>query len=371
MDFSFLRIHPNIANILEGSLTGQKLTEEDAVTLLEASGQDVLALVAVADELRKRRVGEQVSYVINRNINFTNVCRENCRFCGFHRGKNASDAYFLTPEEIGLKALEASNMGASEVCIQGGLHPELPKDYYIAVLREVKNLVPAMHIHAYSPMEVLYGAERRGIPVEEYLAELKNAGLGSMPGTAAEILVDEIRARICPGKMNTAGWIRVIKAAHCQGIRTTCTMMYGHIEKPYHQTRHLSLLRNIQKETGGFTEFVPLSFVHAKTRLYLTEGARAGTDGLAELKVHAVSRLMLDGFIPNIQVSWVKLGKRLAQVCLAAGANDFGGTLFEEKIAAAAGGDTPGGMTEQEIVQAIRDVGRIPVKRTTLYESME
>lgn len=371
LDYPYLSIKPDIARVLEKSLQGKKLTEEDAVILLEASGQDVLALVAVADCIRNRRAGEKVSYVVNRNINFTNVCRESCGFCGFHRLGMEPDAYLLSPEEVVQKACEAWAMGASEVCIQGGLHPGLPKNYYLRVLEEIKKSVPEIHIHAYSPMEVLFGAERSGVPVEEYLVQLRDSGLGSMPGTAAEILVDEIRSRICPGKMSTASWVKVIKAAHRLGIRTTSTMMYGHIENANHQARHLAVLRDIQEETGGFTEFVPLSFVHAKTKLYQDGVARAGTDGLTELKVHAVARLMLDGYIANIQVSWVKLGKRLAQVCLAAGANDFGGTLFEEKIAAAAGADTPGGMTEEEIVKAIKDTGRTPVKRTTLYEFLD
>lgn len=368
MDFSFLHISPEIARILDKALAGSKITEVEGITLLAAEGQDVWALVAVADELRRRTVGERVTYVVNRNINFTNICEANCGFCGFHRQNNDFDAYVLIPEQIGQLAAEAWNSGASEVCIQGGLHPGLATDYYLQVVREVKKQAPEIHIHAFSPMEIVYGAKRLQKSVADYLVELKEAGLGSIPGTAAEILVDEIRAKICPGKIDSATWVSVVKEAHKQGLRSTCTMLYGHVEQAHHQIRHLAILRDIQEETSGFTEFVPLSFIYPNTRLFRQEGARAGTDGISELRIHAVSRLMLNGYINNIQTSWVKLGKRMAQVCLSAGVNDFGGTLTEEKIATAAGLDSAGSMTEEQITQAIREVGRIPVRRTTLYQ---
>jgi 7,8-didemethyl-8-hydroxy-5-deazariboflavin synthase CofH subunit len=325
----------------------------------------------VADELRRRTVGEAVTFVVNRNINFTNVCSVKCRFCAFSTEEKSSEAYLLTVDEVAARAEQAWKMGATEVCIQGGLHPGIDGDYYESICRAVKGRVPSIHIHAFSPMEVFHGAWKSGLTVKEYLKILRESGLDSMPGTAAEILDDEIRGALCPAKIDVGNWVEVVKEAHRQGIPTTSTIMYGHIDQPRHWADHLELIRMIQKETGGFTEFIPLSFVYPNTPLYRVDGARPGATGAEDLKMHAVSRLMLNSSVRNIQVSWVKLGPRLAQICLLAGANDLGGTLMEENISRAAGGSSSQRMELSEMVRIIRGIGRIPAQRNTTYKILK
>jgi len=362
---------PAVACILDKSMEGRDITAEEAVALFDAEGPALNTLILVADELRRRTVGDTVSYVINRNINFTNVCIKRCGFCAFSRGQRQEEAYFLPVEEIVRRAKEAWELGATEVCIQAGLPPRMDGRLYIDICQAIKREAPSIHIHAFSPEEVLYGALRSRTPLEEYLRMLKEAGLGSMPGTAAEILDDSIRKVISPGRISTADWVRVITAAHRLGIPSSSTIMYGHIEGSWHKARHLALLRDIQRETGGFTEFVPLSFIHLEAPMYrkgLVKGIRPGATRSEVLKMHAVSRLMLNNWIPNIQVSWVKEGPKLAQFCLNAGANDLGGTLINESISSAAGAIHGQLMRPRELRALIRDAGRRPVQRSTTYE---
>ena len=361
---------PDVARILDRALEGQDISVGEAVTLLTATGPSVLAMAAVADELRRRRVGDVVTYVVNRNINFTNVCIKRCGFCAFSRDFREEEGYLLPLEEVVRRAREAWELGATEVCIQAGLLPHMEPDLYIRICQAIRREVPGIHIHGFSPEEVLYGAIRARVSIREYLQALKEAGVGSLPGTSAEILDDEIRQRIAPGRIRTGQWIEVIRTAHELGIPTTATIMYGHVETPLDQARHLDLLRSIQKETGGFTEFVPLSFVHTEAPMYrhrLVEGIRPGPDGFEVLKLHAVARIMLNNHIPNLQASWVKEGPRLAQLLLAAGANDLGGTLINESISTAAGAQFGQLARPSELRRMIRAAGRIPAERTTLY----
>jgi len=358
---------PALARILGAALEGRELGFEDALALCEVDGADLAALVSVADELRHRQVGDAITYVVNRNINFTNVCTVGCSFCGFSRGPRAADAYFLTIEEIAAKAADAWARGATEVCIQGGLPRDLDTWFYRDILRAVKRAVPEMHIHAFSPMEISNGVDRTGLPLREYLALLKSEGLGSIPGTAAEILDDSVRAQLSPNKLPVARWVEIIRTAHELGIPTTSTMMYGHVETPAHRLRHMLLLREIQKETGGFTEFVPLGFVHSNTRLFREGESQAGATRRGHLVVHALARLLLGASIPNLQVSWVKMGIEVSLVCLQAGANDFSGTLMEEHISKSAGATFGEYVAPEEFRARIRNVGRIPAERTTTY----
>jgi FO synthase len=364
------RVSPSVRLSLEKILEtqdGSAVSLEAAYQLAHAEGDDLLGLLTAANHLRDELTGNLITYVVNRNINFTNICFVGCKFCAFSRGPRESDTYFLQPEQVAHKALEAAALGATEVCIQGGLPHGLPPYYYRDILRAVKLAVPSMHIHAFSPMEIVYGVELTGMPLADYLSMLRDNGLGTLPGTAAEILDDEIRLILSANKLTTAQWIEVIRTAHRLGIRTTSTMMYGHAETPEHWVRQLLLLREIQAETGGFTEFVPLGFVHQNTLLFHQGFARTGPTLAEHLKVHALSRLLLAGSIDNIQVSWVKLNRRLSQLCLHAGANDFGGTLMEENISREAGA-TAGQYTSPEDFQAmILEIGRIPAERNTLY----
>jgi 7,8-didemethyl-8-hydroxy-5-deazariboflavin synthase CofH subunit len=364
------RLTPTIRSSIERILetqNGDAISREDACALAYAEGDELLGLLAAANMLRRESCGNLVTYVVNRNINFTNVCFVGCKFCAFSRGPRESDAYFLSPDQVAQKAVEAAQLGATEVCIQGGLPHGLPAFYYRDILRAVKNAVPGMHIHAFSPMEIVYGVELTGMPLADYLSMLRDNGLGTLPGTAAEILDDEVRAILSANKLTTAQWIAVIRTAHCCGIRTTSTMMYGHTETPEHWVRQMLLLRDIQRETGGFTEFVPLGFVHQNTLLFHQGLARSGPTLAEHLKVHALSRLLLAGSINNIQVSWVKLNRRLSQLCLHAGANDYGGTLMEENISREAGA-TAGQYTSPEDFQSlILEAGRIPAERNTTY----
>jgi FO synthase len=346
---------------------GANLSLEESYALANAEGDDLLGLLVAANMLRAELAGNIVTYVVNRNMNFTNVCFVGCKFCAFSRGPREADSYFHSLETMAQKAREAWDLGATEVCIQGGLPHGLPKFYYRDILRAVKDAVPQMHIHAFSPMEIVFGVELTGMPLADYLSMLRDNGLGTLPGTAAEILDDEIRHVLSANKLSTAQWIDVIRTAHRCGIRTTSTLMYGHCETPAHWVRQMRLLREIQNETGGFTEFVPLGFVHQNTLLFAQGLARTGPTLAEHLKIHALARILLAGSINNIQVSWVKLNRQLSQLCLHAGANDYGGTLMEENISREAGA-TAGQYTSPEDFQSlILEMGRIPAERNTTY----
>ncbi len=359
---------PNVAEALGKVLNGIDLGLEEGLTLARVEGNDLLALVKVADELRRRVVGDIITYVVNRNLNFTNVCIVGCAFCGFSRGPDSPDAYFHSTDSLVAKSVDAVERGATEVCIQGGLPRDLNGYYYAELLRAIKARLPEIHAHAYSPMEITYGVEKTRLPLREYLLMLKEAGLNSIPGTAAEILDDDVRRSLSPNKLKVRQWIEVIRTAHSLGIPSTSTMMYGHTELPEHWVRHLLLLREIQKETGRFTEFVPLGFIHSQTKLFQSGGARAGRSVHEDLVVHALARVLLHGYIPNIQVSWVKLGFEQSLACLEAGANDFGGTLMEESISKAAGANFGEYVSPGEFRAMIRTIGRKPAERTTTYK---
>jgi 7,8-didemethyl-8-hydroxy-5-deazariboflavin synthase CofH subunit len=367
LDRLMSEIHPAVASALELAMRGGELDCNAGVLLAGASGPELEALVLAADLVRLRRVGDVVTYVVNRNINFTNVCFVGCRFCAFSRAPREKDSYFMSLDEVGQRSRQAWDRGAREVCVQGGLPRDLDPFYYRDILRAIKAATPGMHIHAFSPMEIVYGVELTGMPLPDYLAMLKEAGLDTLPGTAAEILDDEVRHEIERIKLKVGQWVEVIKAAHRLGIRTTSTMMYGHTEAPEHWIQHLLLLRDIQKETNGFTEFVPLGFVHQNTQLYKSGDARPGPTLDEHLKVHALGRLMLQGWIDNIQVSWVKISKETAQACLTAGANDYGGTLMDENISRLAGATSGEYIAPEEFQSRIRELGRIPAERNTTY----
>jgi len=355
-------------------LDGHELTVEEGIRLAEAEGRELHALMLVADEMRRRQAGDTVTYVVNRNINFTNVCIKHCTFCAFSRDYREEEGYFLPVEEVVRRAREAWEMGATEVCIQAGLPPKLPGSYYIDLTRAIKRAVPDLHLHAFSPEEILYGSTRSGLPIQDYLEELKAAGLGTLPGTSAEILDDEIRDVISKGRITTRQWIEVITSAHRLGIRTTSTIMYGHIENPAHWIRHMDLLRGIQRETGGFTEFVPLSLIHQEAPMYrrrLVPGVRPGATGTEVVKLHALARLMLGPTFRNIQSSWVKEGPKLAQYLLACGANDLGGTLINESISTSAGATHGQLVPPVELRRMIRSAGRVPAERNTVYELLK
>ena len=360
-----------IAHIFDNCLEGRDLAEKDIVSLFALNSSDFLVLLLVADQLRRQTVGEVVAYVVNRNINFTNVCIKRCGFCAFSRTHRADETYYLPIEEIVRRAAEAQQLGATEVCIQAGLPPDMPGDLYIQICHALKEAVPELHIHAFSPEEVLYGARRSAMTVKEYLRELRAAGIGSLPGTSAEILDDDLRDRISPGRISTAQWKNVITTAHSLGIPTTSTMMYGHLETPEQCARHLLLLRDLQRQTGGFSEFVPLGFIHAQAPMYLqtqTPELQPGPTGITTLRIHAIARLVLNRDIPNLQVSWVKEGLKLAQACLAAGANDLGGTLINESISTAAGAEHGQLLRPVELRHCIQNAGRVAAERSTLYQ---
>jgi FO synthase len=365
---AFKAASPTVADVLERALAGRDLNFDDGLALCGAIDDDLLAVVKIANELRRRAVGDRVTYVVNRNLNFTNVCMVGCAFCGFSRGPNSPDAYFHSTESLLAKCVEGVERGATEVCIQGGLPRTLNGSYYVDLLRAIKSRLPDLHLHAFSPMEIRYGIEKTGMNLCEYLLSLKEAGLGSIPGTAAEILDDDVRRSLSPHKLNVRQWIDVIRTAHELGIPSTSTMMYGHAENPEHWVRHLLLLRRIQMDTRGFTELVPLGFIHSQTRLYRTGRARAGSSFREDLIVHALARLLLNGHIRNIQVSWVKLGFEGALACLEAGANDFGGTLMEESISKSAGANFGESVLPGELRALIRTIGRTPAERTTTYK---
>jgi FO synthase len=363
-------VSPPVRSALEkvlSSLDGGVLTRDEANLIAHATGDDLLALALAANEIRQRLVGDVISYVVTRNINFTNVCFVGCKFCAFSVAPRDQTAYFLTPEEVGAKALEAETWGATEVCIQGGLPRNLPPLYYRDVLRAVKAAVPRMHAHAFSPMEMAYGLELTGMSTREYLLMLKDNGLDTLPGTAAEILDDSVRLVLSRNKLSTAQWCEIITTAHECGIRSTSTMMYGHRETPEQWVNQLLLLRGIQSRTGGFTEFVPLGFIHDHTLLYEQGLARSGGTLEEHIKVHALARVLLAGSINHIQVSWVKLGREVSQLMMLAGADDYGGTLFEENISRLAGATAGQYVSTDEFQERIRELGRTPAQRNTTY----
>ncbi|UWQ27036.1 5-amino-6-(D-ribitylamino)uracil--L-tyrosine 4-hydroxyphenyl transferase CofH (plasmid) [Leisingera aquaemixtae] len=359
--------------ILEMALEGGEVSEAEGIELFRATGADAEAVYAVADTLRRRANGERVSFVVNRNINFTNICYMGCRFCGFAKRSEDKDAEWLEPAQIVERAQEAWDRGATEVCIQGGLHPKMEGTYYRDIVRAIKAALPDMHIHAFSPFEIWYGASKTKMSYHDFLADLKEAGLGSMPGTAAEILDTEVRLQLTKNKLSAEKWVEIIRAAHEVGIPTTATIMYGHIDGPEHWAAHIRLLRDIQKDTGGFTELVPLSFVHTESPLWAQnpDTVRPGPTALEVDLMHAVSRIMLHGWIDNIQVSWTKLGAARAQQMLSRGVNDLGGTLMNESISRSAGSDHGQEITARELAQIIRAAGRVPVRRNTIYEVRE
>jgi len=367
-------LEPGIRATIEQVLEKQDsaaIKRQQWLQLAYSEGDDLLGLLAAANALRSELAGNIITYVVNRNINFTNVCFIGCKFCAFSRGPRQEDIYFHSPEEIARRTVEAAQIGATEVCIQGGLPRGLAPFYYRDVLRAVKAAVPAMHIHAFSPMEIIYGVELTGMPMRDYLLMLRDNGLDTLPGTAAEILDDEVRRVLSRNKVSVAQWQEVIRTAHSCGIRSTSTLMYGHTETPEHWVDQMLMLRGIQNETGGFTEFVPLGFIHTNTILFQQGLSRPGPSFAEHLKIHALARLMFAGSIHNIQVSWVKLNRKLSQLCLQAGANDFGGTLMEENISREAGA-TAGQYTSPEDFQAmIREIGRIPAERNTTYSRIK
>jgi FO synthase subunit 2 len=364
------RATPGVRAILDRVLDDHELSLDDARALSETRGRDLTALTLAADELRRRHAGELVTFVVNRNVNFTNVCIKHCGFCAFSRDHREEEGYFLPIEEIVRRSREAADLGATEICIQAGLPPKLDGRFYIDLTRAVKAALPDIHLHAFSPEEVLYGSVRSGLPIKEYLGELKAAGLGTLPGTSAEVLIQDIRDRIARGRITVDQWVEVITTAHALGIRTTSTIMYGHVETPADWVQHMALLRSIQKDTGGFTEFVPLSLIHSEAPMWakgLVPGVRPGATGIEVLKMHALARLMLGPTFRNIQSSWVKEGPKLAQLLLAAGANDLGGTLINESISTSAGAQYGQLVGPAALHRLIRDAGRIPAQRDTLY----
>lgn len=361
----------DVATILQSAAEGNRLEEQEIVRLFKARGDDYNAVCQAADALRRQIAGDEVTYCVNRNINYTNVCYFKCQFCAFSKGKMSENLrgkpYDLSHEEIMRRTREAWDRGASEVCLQGGIHPEYTGQTYIDICRSIKQVVPDMHIHAFSPLEVWQGAKTLGVPIAEFLGQLKEAGLGTLPGTAAEILDDEVRATLCPDKINTAQWLEVMEAAHGVGFNTTATIMYGHIEQYHHVARHLLRIRDLQVKTGGFTEFVILPFIHMEAPMYLKGGARKGPTFREAVLIHAISRLVLYPHFRNIQASWTKLGHDGVRACLQAGVNDIGGTLMNETITRAAGASHGQETSPEEMEEIISSIGRTARQRSTNY----
>ena len=365
-------VSADVRGLLDRALEGRELSAADAERLLQVHGPDFHALIAAADLARREDRGDDVTYVVCRNINFTNVCYVGCSFCGFARHKDDhAESFDRSHAEILAKCEDAIRRGATEVCIQGGIHPNKDHTHYRDILRAIKAVYPDLHIHAYSPEEIDFGHKKSGMPLAEYLRWLVDAGLDTMPGTAAEILDDEVREILSPKKLKTARWVEIIETDHSIGLRSTETLMYGHIEKPRHIAAHLELLRSIQKKTGGFTEFVPLGFIHERNLLYNLLGSRPGPSMEEDLRIIAVARLFLRPWIENVQVSWVKMGHKLGQMALCSGANDFGGTLMEESISRESGADFGENTPPEEFRRLIREIGRVPVERTTRYEVVQ
>ena len=371
LDSIIKNIDPVISDILNRVIDGNHISEDETRELFNSNGIELNMIVIVANHLCKIKKRDIVTYVVNRNINFTNVCIKRCGFCAFSRDFREEEGYYLPIEEIVRRAKEAEKLGATEVCIQAGLPPKMDGMLYVDICNAIKRELPDIHIHAFSPEEILYGAKRANNSVEDYLKMLKEAGLGSIPGTAAEILDQEIRDRISPGRIGVEDWIKVVKSAHSIGINSTSTIMYGHIESYTHITKHLGILKDIQKETRGFTEFVPLSFVHSEAPMYnrnLIDGIRNGPTGVEVLKMHAIARIFFNNQIDNIQISWVKEGPRMGQILLEAGANDFGGTLINESISTSAGASFGQLLKPKVIRNIIHNMGKIPAQRKSNYE---
>ncbi len=371
LESMFSRIEPGIARILEKPFNNEEISAEEGERLFKAEGDELDALLSASDIIRLRKAGDDVSFVVTRNINFTNICYMGCRFCNFRKRFEDPEAELLSLDEIAHRAEEAWRRGATEVCIQGGLHPRVKGDHYRNILSAIKERVPDIHIHAFSPFEIWYGMKKSRCTPEEFINDLKSHGLGSMPGTAAEILDVEIRRKLTQDKLSADEWVRIVRAAHSVGLPTTSTIMYGHVDEPRHWSNHIALLRSIQKETRGFTEFVPLGFIHYDSPIYRNGEARPGPTYFENIRMHAVARLMLNGWIDNIQVSWVKMGPKLASEMLSYGVNDLGGTLMNESISRASGAPYGQEITPCEMVRIIRCAGRSPVRRNTLYEVVE
>ena len=367
----------SVSQILTKALFGNEISEDDGTVLFNCRDNnkvtDRAAIFSVADILRQRSKGDYVTFVVNRNINFTNICYMGCRFCGFAKRKEDPGSEWLEPSQVVERAQQAWDRGGTEVCIQGGLHPKMEGNYYRELLLAIKAALPDMHIHAFSPFEVWYGAVKSKLSYRDFLSDLKDCGLGSMPGTAAEILDTEVRQKLTKNKLSADCWEEIIRTAHDVGIPSTATIMYGHVDEPKHWAAHIALLREIQKDTGGFTELVPLSFVHTDSPLFLNnpDSVRPGpTDHEVDL-MHSVSRIMLNGFIDNIQVSWTKLGAERARNMLSLGVNDLGGTLMNESISRSAGSKHGQEITAAELCEIIRSAGRIPVRRNTIYKTID
>ncbi len=360
-----------LTQVLDKARTGGDLSEAEIVRLFQARGGEVAEVCAAADAVRREAVGDTVTYTVNRNINYTNVCYFRCQFCAFSKGKLSENLrgkpYDLGLDEIERRGREAWDRGATELCMQGGIHPDYTGKTYLDICRRLKSVLPAMHLHAFTPLEIWQGAETLGTTVRDFLVQLKDVGLGSLPGTAAEILDDDVRAVICPDKVNTEQWLSVMGQAHEIGLRSTATIMFGHVDRPIHWARHLLRLRDLQKRTGGFTEFVPLPFVPMEAPIYLKGRARRGPSFREAVLMHAVARLALHPHFTNIQASWVKMGPDGVRACLNAGANDLGGTLMNETITRAAGASHGEEMPPEALDAIIRDLDRTPKQRTTLY----
>ena len=374
IDSLFKYADPIISEILNNTLSDKEISVKEGIELYSADGINFHLVGLVADEIRRRRVGDIVSYVVNRNINFTNVCIKQCGFCAFSRDFREEEGYFLPTEEIVRRAKEAYQVGATEVCIQAGLPPDMEGDLYENICREIKKEIPDIHIHGFSPEEILYGADRSNTTIEEFLKRMKEAGVDTLPGTSAEILDQKLRDKISPGRISVDNWEKVIKSAHKMGINTTSTMMFGHLETIENRVNHIVKLREIQKETGGFTEFVPLNFIHTEAPMYkhqLHEGIKQGGSGNDVLLTHAIARIMLNNSINNLQMSWVKEGQKMSQLLLMWGANDFGGTLINESISTSAGSEYGQLLKPKEIRRMIREIKRIPAERDTYYNILK
>ncbi|MCH7648981.1 MAG: 5-amino-6-(D-ribitylamino)uracil--L-tyrosine 4-hydroxyphenyl transferase CofH [Nitrosopumilus sp.] len=371
IDSLFKNADPIVSKILNNALSDKEISVQEGLTLYNTTEIDFHLVGLVADEIRRRRVGDIVSYVVNRNINFTNVCIKQCGFCAFSRDFREEEGYFLPTEEIVRRAKEAHQLGATEVCIQAGLPPDMEGDLYENICREIKKEIPDIHIHGFSPEEILYGATRSETSIEEFLKRMKEAGVDTLPGTSAEILDQKLRDKISPGRISVKNWEKVIKTAHKMGINTTSTMMFGHLETLEDRVKHIAKLREIQKETGGFTEFVPLNFIPDEAPMYkhqLHEGIKDGASGNDVLLTHAIARIMLNNSINNLQMSWVKEGQKMSQLLLMWGANDFGGTLINESISTSAGSVHGQLLRPKEIRRLIKEIGRIPAERDTNYK---
>jgi FO synthase subunit 2 len=374
IDSLFKYADPIISEILNNALSDKEISVKEGIELYSADGINFHLVGLVADEIRRKRVGDIVSYVVNRNINFTNVCIKQCGFCAFSRDFREEEGYFLPTEEIVRRAKEAHQVGATEVCIQAGLPPDMEGDLYENICREIKKEIPDIHIHGFSPEEILYGADRSNTTIEEFLKRMKEAGVDTLPGTSAEILDQKLRDKISPGRISVDNWEKVIKTAHKMGINTTSTMMFGHLETIENRVNHIVKLREIQKETGGFTEFVPLNFIHTEAPMYkhqLHEGIKQGGSGNDVLLTHAIARIMLNNSINNLQMSWVKEGQKMSQLLLMWGANDFGGTLINESISTSAGSEYGQLLKPKEIRRMVREIKRIPAERDTYYNILK